>query len=174
MLQLLYPLGKRPSTHCTGGWLSLGTENLGPTCGSYTRLSSPYIWTACSVTKHVTQVSINRAQFCWTVMFGWEMVLSVWHGCWLPWRWLVYVLWDNIAGACCIKQRIKASAHRTRPTAAACGQKSVFLYIASSAANRKRLDAAASGRPLVSLQFCIWRQFVDAACWRWTQKNLLA
>ena len=50
---------------------------------------------------------------------------------------------------------IKASAHRTRPSAAACGQKSVLLYIASSVANRKRPDAAAGGRPLVSLQFCI-------------------
>jgi len=49
----------------------------------------------------------------------------------------------------------KASAHRTRPSAAACGQKSVLLYIASSAANRKQPDVAAGSRLLVSLQFCI-------------------
>ena len=69
---------------------------------------------------------------------------------------------------------VKASAHRTRPSAAACGQKSVLLYIASSVANRKRPDAAAGGRPLVSLQFCIWRRFVHAACSRWIPKNWLA
>jgi len=50
---------------------------------------------------------------------------------------------------------IKASAHRTRPSAAACDQKSVLLNIASSVANRKWPDAAAGGRPLVLLQFCI-------------------
>ena len=50
---------------------------------------------------------------------------------------------------------LKASAHRTRPSATACVQKSVLLYIASSVANKKRPDAAAGGRPLVSLQFCI-------------------
>jgi hypothetical protein len=46
---------------------------------------------------------------------------------------------------------VKGAAHRTLPSAAVCGQKSVLLYIAPSVANRKWPDAAASGRPLVSI-----------------------
>jgi hypothetical protein len=46
---------------------------------------------------------------------------------------------------------LKASVHRMQPSAAACGQKSVLLYIAPSVANRKLPDAAAGGRPPTSI-----------------------